>query len=95
MILLRPVSLFRSFVPFQDGIFYSHPPTHAEWQGVNTIIITAGAISLQPLLSVANLKHDSDYVELEGLQRVVEVAQAACCSLQCCWPIGFSNYFRA
>ena len=52
-------------------------PSYAEWQGVDTVIITAGVISLQPLLSVANLKHDSDHVELEGVQRVVEVAQAA------------------
>jgi len=52
-------------------------PSRAEWQGVDTVIITAGVVSLQPLLSVANLKHDSDHVELEGVQRVVEVAQAA------------------
>jgi len=50
---------------------------HTEWQGVDTVIITAGVISLQPLLSIANLKHDSDHVELDGVQRVVEVAQAA------------------
>ena len=41
------------------------------------MIVAAGVSSLQPLLSVANLKHDSDHVELEGVQRVVEVAQAA------------------
>lgn len=48
-----------------------------EWQGVDTVIITAGVISLQPLLSIANLKHESDHVELEGVKRVVDVAQAA------------------
>ena len=77
-----------------DAISDFHPPTRAERQGVNTITITAGAISPQPLLLVANLKHDGDYVKLEGLQRVVEVAQA-CCSLQLYWLVGFSNYFRA
>ena len=44
---------------------------------MDTVIITAGVISLQPLLSIANLKHESDHVGLEGVQRVVEVAQAA------------------
>lgn len=39
--------------------------------------MTAGVSSLQPLLTVANLKHDSDHVELEGVQRVVDVAQSA------------------
>ena len=48
-----------------------------EWVGVDTVIITAGVISLLPLLSVANLKHESDHVELEGVQHVVEAAQAA------------------
>ena len=68
-----PSSVRSYFGGFPDA----HIPSRAEWQGVDTIIITAGVISLQPLLSVANLKHDSDHVELEGVQRVVEVAKAA------------------
>jgi len=80
MVMLRDViqtgKLLRLFIPpleFPDA----HVPLLVEWQGVDTVIITAGVISLQPLLSIANLKHDSDHVELEGVQRVVEVAQAA------------------
>lgn len=48
-----------------------------EWQGIDTIIVTAGVSSLQPLLTVANMKKDSEHVEIEGVQRVAEVAQAA------------------
>ena len=62
---------------FQPAFADVHISSRTEWRGVDTVIITAGVISLQPLLSVANLKHDSDHVELEGVQRVVEVAQAA------------------
>ena len=32
--------------------------------------------NIPSLLSVANLKHDSDYIELEGVQRFAEVARA-------------------
>jgi hypothetical protein len=73
----RPVSLLRCLFHFRGGFPDAHPSSPAEWRGVDTVVITAGVSSLQPLLSVANLKHDSDHVELEGVKRVVEVAQAA------------------
>jgi hypothetical protein len=41
------------------------------------VIVTAGVSALQPLLSVANLKHDSDHVELDGVQRVADVTKTA------------------
>ena len=82
MVMLRDViqageSPLLSVFNFRGVFPDAHASSSSEWQGVDTIIITAGVISLQPLLSVANLKHDSDHVELEGVKRVVEVAQAA------------------
>ena len=75
MIMLRDVlalgTCFRYLTKLQRLIWCS------EWQGIDTVILTAGVASLQPLLTVANLKHDSDHVELEGVQRAFDVAQNA------------------
>ena len=81
MIMLRDIiqvgaSSTMNFV-FEPELLTFCVALRIEWQGVDTVIITAGVSSLQPLLSVANLKHDSDHVELEGVQRVVDVAHAA------------------
>lgn len=79
MVMLRDIIQAGEFLSFISSFSLggAYVSSCAEWQGVDTVIVAAGVSSLQPLLSVANLKHDSDHVELEGVQRVVEVAQAA------------------
>jgi len=77
MVVLRDIIQAGGSPSFARLISDAHVSLPAEWQGVDTVIVAAGVISLQPLLSVANLKHESDHVELEGVKRVVEVSQAA------------------
>ncbi|GBE88257.1 hypothetical protein SCP_1300720 [Sparassis crispa] len=54
----------------------------SEWQGVDTVIVCAGVSALLPLMEVAGLKgngskFDPPQADVEGIQRTVDVANAA------------------
>lgn len=52
--------------------------TWKEWNGLDTLVLSAGVSALQPLLSVAGLKgSDAGMADIEGLNRVRDVAAAA------------------
>lgn len=52
--------------------------TRKEWNGLDTLVLSAGVSALQPLLSVAGLKGSgAGMADIEGLNRVRDVAAAA------------------
>ena len=64
--LFRPVNLLQCLSNFRGGFSDAHAPSSTEWQAVDTVTVTAGVVSFQPLPSAAKLKHDSDHAELRG-----------------------------
>lgn len=47
------------------------------WQGVDTVIVSAGASSLRPVLEIARGDSSDEYPGVEGVQRTANVATAA------------------
>ena len=55
---------------------------HVEWNGIDTLIITAGVSALQPLMTVAGVAASNDgasplHATVEGINHAVGVAKAA------------------
>lgn len=53
-----------------------------EWQGVDTVIISAGVSALKPLYEIAGLKrtgevYDPPYATMESIQHTADVARKA------------------